>query len=253
MLLIVTNVIFLVKMVTKPDILAQLQKEILDMQGLRVPLESERRDTGLGIINQAFPNQTFPVSAVHEFLSHSKDEAAATTGFISGLLGTLMCKGSCLWISRQRTVFPVALKAFGVRPDQVIFVQATNTKDALWIIEEGLKCGSLAAVISEIPELTFTESRRLQLAVEKSHVTGFIHRNVKGPAGNVACVSRWSIRPLPSMETGIPGVGIPAWNVELSKIRNGKPGQWQVYWTETGFEIATKKAPALPIAIKKVS
>ena len=37
----------------------------------------------------------------------------------------------------------------------------------LWVIEEALKCEGLAAVIGEIKELSFTQSRRLQLAVEK--------------------------------------------------------------------------------------
>jgi protein ImuA len=29
---------------------------------------------------------------------------------------------------------------------------------------------------------------------------------------------------------GIPGIGFPAWNIELLKIRNGKPGRWQMKW-----------------------
>ena len=41
----------------------------------------------------------------------------------------------------------------------------------MWAIEEALKCDGLAAVIGEMKELSFTNSRRLQLAVEKSHVT----------------------------------------------------------------------------------
>lgn len=55
-------------------------------------------------------------------------------------------------------------------------MDAGKTKDSLWAIEEALKCNALIAVVGEITELTFNDSRRLQLAVEKSHVTGFIHR-----------------------------------------------------------------------------
>jgi len=240
--------------IAKTDIIAQLQKEILDLQGLRVPLESELRDTGLGIINAAFPNQTFPVSAVHEFLSHSKSTAAATAGFMSGLLGSLMRKGSCLWVCSQQSIFPTALKAFGVQPDQVLFVRVKDTRQALWVIEEGLKCESLSAVVGEVRDLTFTESRRLQLAVEKSHVTGFIHRSIRGQAGNVACVSRWEVTPVATDASDIPGVGAPVWNVELSKIRNGKPGSWRVQWTPRGFEtIVARAAAGVPVAVRKVS
>jgi protein ImuA len=32
------------------------------------------------------------------------------------------------------------------------------------------------------------------------------------------------------LDNGIPGVGFPCWNVELLKVRNGRPGTWQVEW-----------------------
>ncbi len=254
MLLLVTIHFFYLmsQVVTRSDVIAKLQKEILDLQGLRVPLESAQRETGLDVINNAFPNKTFPVGAVHEFISQSKGEAAAASGFIAGLLGKLTCNGACLWVSGKQSIFPPALKAFGISPDRIIFVQAPNSKEALWIIEEGLKCEPLAAVVGEVQNLSFTESRRLQLAVEKSHVTGFIHRGVQGVAGNVACVSRWQVRPLPSMTMeALPGVGLPHWEVRLSKIRNGKPGTWHVQWTPDGFQVVVERTPAIPLTIRK--
>lgn len=41
------------------------------------------------------------------------------------------------------------------------------------VMEEALKCGGLAAVVGEVQDISFTASRRLQLAVEQSGVTGF--------------------------------------------------------------------------------
>jgi protein ImuA len=99
-----------------------------------------------------------------------------------------------------------------------------------------LKCGGLAAVVGEIQEISFTASRRLQLAVEQTGVTGFIHRRYPRSLNTIACVSRWKITSLPSeLEDGMPGVGFPRWNVELSKIRNGKPGAWQIEWAGEYF------------------
>ncbi len=76
-------------------------------------------------------------------------------------------------------------------PDRVIFVEAKNQRDILWCMEEALKCEGLAAVVCEIKEINFTESRRLQLAVEKSRVTVFIIRDQPRSIGVNACVSRW--------------------------------------------------------------
>ncbi|WP_018627716.1 ImuA family protein [Niabella aurantiaca] len=230
----------------------QLQEELLQLQGLRAPLDAALPDPGLGIINQSFPHGAFPVGAVHELLSSTAEEAAATAGFIAGILGTLLRGGSCLWVSGHRNIFPPALSSFGVVPDQVIFVEAPDNRKALWTIEEGLKCESLAAVVGEVRELTFTASRRLQLAVEKSRVTGFIHHRTNCITGNLACVSRWRISPLTSdPPEGLPGVGFPGWNVELCKIRNGKPGVWRVQWTHQGFCVRTDHAPEITIPVKK--
>jgi protein ImuA len=99
-------------------------------------------------------------------------------------------------------------------------------------MEEALKCKQIAAVISEIKSISFKESRRLQLAAEQSRVTGFIIRHQPKIINTIACVSRWRIISLPSeLEDGMPGVGFPRWNVELLRVRNGKPGQWQVEYS----------------------
>lgn len=222
---------------TKEALIVKLQQEILAMQGFKANLENRQPDFGLGSIATAFPNHTFPTAAVHEFISLDAEKAAATIGFMAGLLSRLMEQaGACLWVSTQRTIFPPALTTFGIDPDRIIFVDLGKEKDLLWVMEEALKCNALAAVVGEIKEINLTESRRLQLAVEQSQVTGFLHRYKPRKMDNIACISRWKISPLTSeLEAGMPGVGYPSWNVDLLKVRNGKPGSWQVQWVENSF------------------
>ncbi|PWV47014.1 ImuA family protein [Chitinophaga sp. S165] len=218
----------------KADIISQLQKDILRLQGFRSKSADSTPDIDLGPINTAFPNATFPTGAVHEFLCAVKEHSAATTGFVSALTGNLMRHGgACIWISVARTLFPPSLKTFGIEPDKVIFIDLQRIKDALWVLEEALKCEGIAAVIAEIPEISFTQSRRLQLVVEQSKVTGFILRTSARNANTTACVTRWKITPLPSqLEEGMPGVGFPRWHVELLKVRNGRPGVWNMEWAD---------------------
>jgi len=232
----------------KQHIIQQLQKDILALQGFKNLPADMATDTGLGIITKSFPNNIFPLGAVHEFISNEKEEAAATIGFVSGLLAALMKGGkACVWISNTRTVFPPALKIFGVPPDQIIFIDLLREKDLLWAMEESLKCEGLAAVIGEIKEISFTASRRLQLVVEQSRVTGFLLRHQPKNLNTIAAVSRWKIMPVPSEAAeDIPGTGFPRWQVELSKIRNGKPGSWQLEWSAGSFRHIYKNIPALP-------
>ena len=246
------------------------------MQGFKPPRSGGALDFGLGSMNAAFPNGEFPTGAIHEVLSTGPENAAASVGFVGGLIGTLMRNGgAALWIGARQKIFPMALKLFGIEPDRIVFVELRSQKDMLWVMEEALKCEGLAAVVGEIPEIGFTASRRLQLAVEQSRVTGFILRhqprghvtnvtgnlpgnvaanvpgNVHGNVTGNACVARWRITPLASQpEAGLPGVGFPRWNVELLKIRNGRPGAWPLEWAAGRFRVMEQEMEDVGVRLK---
>jgi len=214
----------------KAHIIAQLKKDILPLQGYKSSLNTLALDAIPVALKNAFPNAAFPLGAVHELIADSTEDAAATVGFMAAILASMMKNaGSCVWINRSQSVFPPALKSFGIRPDNIIFIYLKKEKEILWTMEEALKCKGLSAVIGEVQDLSFTASRRLQLAIEQSQVTGFIVRRNPRNLNTNACLTRWKITSLPGeLPAGMPGVGFPRWNVELLKVRNGKPGNWQV-------------------------
>ncbi len=221
--------------------ISELQKKILLMQGFK-PTPVESKIVHLGPIETAFPNSVFPTGAIHEFLAEASEHAAACTGFITGILSALMQNGkACIWISKTRKLFPAALKNFGVEPARVIFIDLQLEKDVLWVMEEALKCKGLAAVVGEVKEITFAQSQRLQLALEKTKVTGFVLRTDANKVSTTACVARWKITPLASqLEEGMPGIGYPRWRVDLLRVRNGNPGSWDIEWLHNAFHPVTK-------------
>jgi protein ImuA len=215
------------------DIISRLERDILPLEGLKSSSTDNHISLGFRPIETAFPNAVFPVGCVHEFLSSSKKDVAATNGFIAFLLNKLMLfNGASIWISASRTLFPAALKQFDIDPQQIIFIDLKKEKDVLYAFEEALKCNRLSTVVGEIKEISFKESRRLQLAAEQSRVTGFLVRHQPKVVNTIACVSRWRIASFPSeLADGMPGVGFPRYNVELLKVRNGKLGTWQLEWS----------------------
>jgi protein ImuA len=223
----------------KKVIIDQLQKDILLLQGFKAVASQPSGTIILPSIEASFPNSVFPTGAIHEFINEVPEHAAASGGFIAGLLKSLMLNGgSSLWISASRTLFPPALKLFGVAPDRIIFIDVKKEKDVLWAMEEALKCEGLAAVIGEVSEINLSQSRRLQLTVEKSGVTGLLIRNNIQKIATSACVARWQIIPLISeLEDGMPGVGFPRWKVELLKVKNGSPGSWDIEWSDNKFNL----------------
>jgi len=238
---------------TKKELVEELRKKIDLLQGFK-PASGQAIDMGLGPIVNAFPNAVFPIASVHEFISDLPEDTAATGGFIAALLTPLMRSGgACVWISANRTLFPPALKTFGIQPDQILFIDLGRAKEVLWATEEALKCKGLAAVICEVSEMDFVASRRFQLVVEKSGTTGFIIRKRPQTLGATACTARWKITALPSLqpEDG-PGLGFYCWQVELLKVTNGRPGCWTIQWQENGLQVIPEHIDIdIPTAVPK--
>jgi protein ImuA len=262
---------------SKANIIAQLKKNILLLHGFKPASSDMDMQEGLHFIQDAFPNSRFPTGVIHEFFCNNAEEVSASYGFTSGLLSSLMQNGEIsLWITSHQKIFPPALKQFGINPNKMIFIHLKTEKEKLWAIEEALKCDGVSSVIGEINEISFTESRRLQLITERSKVNGFIiRRNPKNLS--TASVTRWRIRPIPSclqnagvsslsrpglsavnklsvaalnitqnnfFETdtkGMPGIGFPKWDVALLKVRNGKPGSWIMQWRNGKFELVNEQ------------
>lgn len=232
-------------LIAKSDILNRLKREILPLEGLGAHRPGLAMELGLEFMANIFPQGHFPVGAVHELISEGVEAAASTVGFTAAVLSGLMkTAGPAVWIGKSPMLFPPALKTFGIPPDQVLIIDLKKEKDILWAMEETLKCPALSAVIGEFPELSFAHSRRFQLAVEQSKTTGFILRSNPRSQTPNTCIARWNIKPLLSSTVdGLPGIGHPRWQIELLKIRNGRPHSWIVEWVNGKFQHVTDSSP----------
>jgi protein ImuA len=114
---------------------------------------------------------------------------------------------------------------------RVIHVGATTPEDALFALEEGLRCRELACVIGEIAgnprALDFTASRRLTLTAEKHGVPLFLVRLDAKPDLSSARM-RWQARAMPSLglRWNAEAPGSPSWRAELFRARGHVPGEW---------------------------
>lgn len=223
-------------MENKQQVISKLRQDLLQWEGYKAPVSGQRGQLGLGPLENAFPNGVFPQHSVHELVCATTEQAAASGGLVTGILSLLMQTGGvCVWIGRARHLFAPALNTFGVAPHQLIFISLQKDKDTLWVMEEALKCPGLTAVVCELRDMDFKQSRRFQLAVENSRVTGFVLRNA-GKLASTACAARWQIKSLPSTDLqGLPGLGFLRWQVDLLKVRNGHTGSWTLEWQEGHF------------------
>jgi protein ImuA len=114
---------------------------------------------------------------------------------------------------------------------RLIHVAAKTAEDALFALEEGLRCRDLACVIGEISgnprAMDFTASRRLSLAAERHGVPLFLVR-LDAQRDLSSARMRWQVCStaslFPSWNKAAPGS--PSWQAELFRARGHRQGKW---------------------------
>lgn len=187
------------------------------------------------VIDACLPVGGLPLSCTHEVISEGAKGLAAASGFTASLIAQALGPAPLFWIMRSG-IYPPGLIAYGLKPENIIFVQVSNDKQALWAMEEVLRAKCVGAVVGEVGKLSMIASRRLQLAIESGAGAGFLLRSAAD--GVSACVSRWRIKSAPSGDRhNVPGVGVTRWQVQLERIRGGQPGEWLVEWQDRRFSV----------------
>jgi protein ImuA len=142
-----------------------------------------------------------------------------------------------------RPGLPAALRG------RVIHVLARTPADALFALEEGLRCRELAGVIGEIAgnpkALDFTASRRLSLAAERYGVPLVLVRpDAARDLGSARM--RWQARAAPSLPPrwNAQAPGLPAWRAELFRARAHPPGEWILRGEGNGLVATAGERPS---------
>lgn len=129
---------------------------------------------------------------------------------------------------------------------RLIHVAAATPEDALFALEEGLRCRDLAFVVGEIAgnprALDFTASRRLSLAAEKHGTALWLVRLDAGRDLGSARM-RWRAAAAASSPPrwNPQAPGRPAWGAELFRAHTFQPGNWTL--RDDGNALAATAAP----------
>ncbi|MCB2048664.1 MAG: hypothetical protein KDE32_10605 [Novosphingobium sp.] len=120
---------------------------------------------------------------------------------------------------------------------RLIHVAAASAEDALFALEEGLRCRDLAFVIGEIAgnpkALSFTAQRRLSLAAQRHGVPLWLVR-LDAARDLSSARMRWQARPAPSPHPrwNAAAPGVARWRAELFRARRHPPGEWLLHEEE---------------------
>jgi protein ImuA len=155
-------------------------------------------------------------------------------GWAGFLLAQLATDKPLLWVQDRMAILESGrIHPSGLPTQNLIHVEARDARDALWAMEEGVRCACLSAVIGEIwgdpRALDFTATRRLAVAAERSGTPCWLVR-LGGSANLSGARMRWRIASAPSLlnEFDPRAPGTPAWDAELFRARGMPPGRWSI-------------------------
>ena len=141
-----------------------------------------------------------------------------------------------LWIATDfgnletGALYGPGLNQFGLSTDHLLVAHVARPIDALFAMEEALKCRAIATVVAEFsdtPDLTAT--RRLALAARDGGGIALLLRHKASNAPSVAR-TRWQIAAAPSVPDEFGGLGRTAFTLSLTRNRRGPCGNWTLTW-----------------------
>ena len=241
-----------------PANLKRLKAHIQRLEGFGGTLAEANRQVfpfGIDEIDDRLPGGGLARGALHEVFAADAGIATAFCALLAGRLAKDAENASILWCERPWTLdagalYGPALLQFGIDPARLILVRVRRDNDALWAMEEGLRCGQVAAVVGELDDISLTASRRLQLAAEETGVTALSLRSKVDKPPPSAAATRWRLdavthekdRPRANDNNdflntppALPGLGAARWQAELFRCRGGTSTNWMMEWNdETG-------------------
>jgi protein ImuA len=200
-------------------------------------LVDETRSLALGIPEvDATLGGGLPCAALHE-LSAAPLHLGAAAGFALALAALSPEKAKqTLWIATDfgmletGALYGPGLDLLGLDTARLLVARVARPVDALFAMEEALRCRALSTVVAEINgEVDLTATRRLTLAAREGGALGLLLRHKPSCSPSTAR-TRWEVAACPSVPDELGGLGRTAFRLSLVRNRRGPCGAWTLTW-----------------------
>lgn len=226
--------------------LCDLRRAVAEIETNETRLEEGGRSLALGVpaIDAALDGG-FAFGALHEVAPSAPFSLGAAAGFaltLAARAGKQKDKRKdVLWIQPEfagheaGALYGHGLALLGLAFERLLVLRVPRAVDALWAMEEALKCRALAIVIAELDGdgavADLTATRRLALAARDGGGLGLLLRHRLSGAPSAAA-TRWDIAAAPGQPDAFGGLGRASFELSLVKNRRGPAGRWIVTWDQ---------------------
>src|SRR5579862_3177112 len=248
--------------VQTPETLQALRRTVMELTA-NLP-EEDGRCVSLGVpsLDQALSGG-LACGALHEIGPAPLHEGAAA-GFAMALMArTLREGGRAVWIQPDFTaiesgaLYGPGIDLMRLSTERLVILRVPRPRDALWAMEEALRCRAAGAVVAEIAchEADLTATRRLALAAREGGGLGLLLHPNAGANGTGSeafrhhpstATTRWEVASARGQRDRFGGLGPTTFALSLVKNRRGRIGQWRLSWDHHACVFATSLS--LPVA-----
>ena len=184
------------------DTVRQLAEQI---QALRVGLyaagrtEEERFQLGVPEFDALLPQGGMPRRGLVEWLGELG--SGAWTLAVKTVAAAAQ-EGRVVVVDPGGEFYPPAARPWGLAAEQLLLVRPRTVAEAVWAMDEALRCAAVRAVLGIVDRLDHRASRRLQLAAESGGRPCVLARPAAALSESSWAEVRWWVQPVPRSAHG---------------------------------------------------
>jgi protein ImuA len=218
-----------VSLQTRAALVRTLQQQIVRTEA-GGQIDSAPQTTGVAVLDRLLPARGVTRGTMVEWLAMLPGGAASylSLAVASETLRNDDRGGVLLVIDRRGAFYPPAAISLGIPAERLVVVKPSRDADALWAIDQGLRCSAVTVVWSELDKLDSRAARRLQLAAEEQNGLGFFVRPSTAVKEPTWADIRWKVQPLAAAQGG------RQLQVELLRCYGGRAGATALLEIEDG-------------------
>lgn len=181
-----------------PDQLVEtLRQQIARLEEGRRRPDAAPVSSGCNALDELLPERGFHRGTLVEWLLAGEGCGGETLALLAAR-EACQPDGILVVLDQSREFYPPAAARLGIRLEDAIVVQATNSADNLWALDQALRCTAVAAVLAWPVKLDGRTFRRLQLAAEQGGSLGLLIRPARASGEPSWADLRLRIEPLPA-------------------------------------------------------
>ena len=181
----------------KNPVIQQLRRQLRQMEqvGSRAVQEGAA-SLGIKALDALLGAEVLRPGVIIEWVVEGAGAGAARL-VLPAAIEALQKGGALVVIDDRQEFYPPAALRLGLDLERTVVVRPRNRQEALWALEQALRCSGVAATLGWIDRLDDRTFRRLQLATEQGGGWGLFLRPIAARKEPTWADLRWLVQPLP--------------------------------------------------------